>query len=1259
MRIKRTKKGFTLVELVVVIAVIAILASVSVGAYFGITESAKVSADTQIIAQLNTVTSIYKVDNEIESEEDLKEIIESTFLDENYFEKIAPSSANQGNHYWYKIDSQTFVLAKTKDLLTSVKNKERSSFSFESNNIRSNLIEGGYYLLDRAGSLLADVIKSFKNISNGEEYLDVINNIDKLSGDANDGILNNVLESYFATTAYVTNSGVYRYNNLDILNNVSFANDLVNIGSNIYLYNKETKELEYNFQNGQDYKYVSSVSEIYLPDTVASISSFSFHFVDNSTKLYINKNLEEVMSIFKAEATNATVVYNDALGQNEISLSDLDLEYSDKVTAEDYEIRTSVHAGKLAHIKGEGENRDSIYVAYDLGSFSFDVLFDENAVISTKEYSVVVENVPQNENGEKLFSLNNNTITLNYLPVYDANAKYQGTIKVSPVAGGFEKYIDIYVIAIISGGLTIGENSLIVDNTQYLNTFSLNYFSDETASFEITSLNSIVHNITVGGVSCDDEITVTTDGSIFSIENNKLVLSGNYFGTQDLIVKVGNANISYLTKTFKVTVEDHSRSPFEDILEHNDVYLYRIGNRNSIKLSSLFKAVEGKIIDEAAVVFDVFDINKKTGENQKLSILNTNDKFNVEYTKGSTWNESTIKFNGEGIALMEISTSRAITSIYCEVLDGYNVFNQTDFDACFNQNNLDFIILGNFSLTKYDYVLHNRTIFGNGFTIDASTVVNKNISSQHGIFRLNNSTIDNLVVVGATFPEVQFNSSSEVKPYYIEAVRSDTGSNSILNSYISGTRSPIKVSSSDYCLIENTSLDGGVYSNLHIEKGEVTIKDLTTQQTMRKPSVGNENKEIIGLGIYIDDTALEGDIKLNIEGSLRQHNWITESYGKVLTDPHKTFVTSLFDSNVFEVHKHRTSNSSTDYANLGIIYMGTNPIINDDRSIEEKTAHPYRGTPLKVDVVLTKYEGHFYSLVNDSQFALNDEVLGERINYLSTKQGLTKPNFVIKDVGTKPSESSNDPFYYYDSSYNTMYVGVNAGETHTFDFNNLIEINKYGRRYTFNVSSTNGTIDSINNTLTLGKGDAVVTISTEDSFLYLQDGSISGIQTCYYTFNINVKETSMKDAVISLQDNYVPKHYFISNGDGGACSDADYKIAVDILTNLSVEDNGETITFVSGKNYSMGQNLYIEASGVSTNWGEFCTLKSNGALLYFNTKAVDNYVKQSDVTLTYYYKGKNGGFSTFEIIITIDPVNQIKDADVTYLGTSGGNIWGK
>ena len=68
---KLFKKGFTLVELVVVIAVIAILAAVSVGAYFGVTESAKASKlqseskqlHDNVLLVANTISDNHKIDS--------------------------------------------------------------------------------------------------------------------------------------------------------------------------------------------------------------------------------------------------------------------------------------------------------------------------------------------------------------------------------------------------------------------------------------------------------------------------------------------------------------------------------------------------------------------------------------------------------------------------------------------------------------------------------------------------------------------------------------------------------------------------------------------------------------------------------------------------------------------------------------------------------------------------------------------------------------------------------------------------------------------------------------------------------------------------------------------------------------------------------------------------------------------------------------------------------------------------------------------
>ncbi len=68
---KNTKKGFTLVELLVVIAILAILATVSVVGYTNFVEKANRSADQQLVAQLNVVVVGYLVENPNPTSQDI------------------------------------------------------------------------------------------------------------------------------------------------------------------------------------------------------------------------------------------------------------------------------------------------------------------------------------------------------------------------------------------------------------------------------------------------------------------------------------------------------------------------------------------------------------------------------------------------------------------------------------------------------------------------------------------------------------------------------------------------------------------------------------------------------------------------------------------------------------------------------------------------------------------------------------------------------------------------------------------------------------------------------------------------------------------------------------------------------------------------------------------------------------------------------------------------------------------------------------
>ena len=71
---KTNKKGFTIVELVIVIAVVAILAAVLVPTFVSVVKKANESKDTQLVRNLNTALA---VDTEVGKHETMQSALEA------------------------------------------------------------------------------------------------------------------------------------------------------------------------------------------------------------------------------------------------------------------------------------------------------------------------------------------------------------------------------------------------------------------------------------------------------------------------------------------------------------------------------------------------------------------------------------------------------------------------------------------------------------------------------------------------------------------------------------------------------------------------------------------------------------------------------------------------------------------------------------------------------------------------------------------------------------------------------------------------------------------------------------------------------------------------------------------------------------------------------------------------------------------------------------------------------------------------------
>ena len=104
----RARKGFTLVELLVTISILAILATVSVVSYTSFIKNSAIEADESLVKQLNIFTDAYLIKhyaNSYSSEEILKGV-----LDDSGVQPINLQSSKYGYDLWFKKSENKFEL---------------------------------------------------------------------------------------------------------------------------------------------------------------------------------------------------------------------------------------------------------------------------------------------------------------------------------------------------------------------------------------------------------------------------------------------------------------------------------------------------------------------------------------------------------------------------------------------------------------------------------------------------------------------------------------------------------------------------------------------------------------------------------------------------------------------------------------------------------------------------------------------------------------------------------------------------------------------------------------------------------------------------------------------------------------------------------------------------------------------------------------------------------------------------------------------
>ena len=493
-------------------------------------------------------------------------------------------------------------------------------------------------------------------------------------------------------------------------------------------------------------------------------------------------------------------------------------------------------------------------------------------------------------------------------------------------------------------------------------------------------------------------------------------------------------------------------------------YLYRVGNQNEIKVSSLFEI--SAFSDIALYATDV-TMECVAGDAEMT--------FDGE--------SQTVKFSGTGVATLTLTErySRGTTELTVEVVDATNV---TDYKDLKNESS---VLLKNITMSSgSSYYLSNATLYGNGFTFDVTAGKDHNTTdgsiSGNGTVIITNSTLDNISVIGEVYTEY----GGTVKSEYNFPTVLALGNSVIANSYISNGASAVRVGSGCDLEIVNTTLEGGIFANLDIRGGTITLDNVVTinQSNTDGSSISND-KGSVGLGVVI---YAGSTVQIDIKNNFTQYNCISENATFPSGDAN-TLKNVIFGNGYTQF---QFEYDGATWVNTGIISM-----VAEVKGDNISALDGYIGS----NASIASYDGYVYAPVPNTVTSPKE--------YISNGQYAIVPSVAI-DYTTKnnvPQVSGSNDYCYYDEATGIYLISFDDGESHNWNFD-ILTVSKGETVLSYDVSVTEGaTINSNDKTITFdAAGDYTITYAYSDSNNYRlnTENGIIELYTKEYTKTVRV-----------------------------------------------------------------------------------------------------------------------------------------------------------